>query len=103
MRKSSSMLVAIAGLAALGIPVATSINTAPVEGRSARSVEQAASKSATTRTVEVSSAIERAVFGGYYSRAGRRTYPGRGWPVAHDRRMARKRRNQSRNRAAHRR
>lgn len=43
-------------------------------------------------------AFRAAVGGGWR----RRTYPGLGWPVAHDRRMARKKRNQRRNRSAHR-
>jgi hypothetical protein len=46
--------------------------------------------------------IEGAFFGGHSSRAGGRTFPGYGWSVAHDRRQAKKRRNQARNRRAQR-
>ncbi|MEL4181220.1 hypothetical protein [Roseateles sp. PN1] len=45
--------------------------------------------------------LERA-FLGRYGIKSRPSYPGYGWSVAHDRRMARKARNKARNRAAHR-
>jgi hypothetical protein len=61
---------------------------------------QQADKGSSPAKVESRSAIERAIYGGYS--ATRSRYPAKGWSVAHDRRMARKRFNQAKNRRAHR-
>lgn len=46
--------------------------------------------------------LERAFLSGHGRSANRRTFPGLGWTVAHDRRQAKKRRNRIRNRRAQR-
>jgi hypothetical protein len=52
------------------------------------------------RTAERGSGTDRAIAGGYglAGATGTKRWPGRGWSVAHDRRMAKKRRNQLKNR-----
>lgn len=66
-------------------------------------VGTSAAKTLPAPRVAERNAIERAMFGGYgYGGSGPRRWPGRGWSVAHDRRMARKRRNKLANRKAQR-
>lgn len=69
------------------------------QGTQTRSVANPANK---LLGLDEFSAISKALFGGYGRRGNRHRWPGLGWSVRQGQRMAKKRRNQQRNRKAHR-
>jgi len=92
MLKTRSALLGAAALAAMALAPAALMATAVDATPSARATATKAAPqhgSATPTSPEQRAAWLR-VRGSFH---GRRTWPGRGWTVAHDRRMARKRRN----------
>lgn len=101
MRNSRSSILgiaALASLAAFGSQLNTNIlgSGASVTSSSGHNADKSSPSKLAT-----SNAIERAIYGGYGSSSSFRHH-GKGWSVAQDRRMARKRRNQAKNRRAHR-
>ncbi len=100
MRNSRSSILGAAALAALAFGLPTS-GAFVGSGVSANSSGGHQADKGSPSKLATSNAVERAIYGGYGSSSSRR-HQGKGWPIAHDRRMARKRRNQAKNRRAHR-
>lgn len=98
MRKATLALAGMAMMAAGGMaPIPTT--SAPVARATTPQVQD---QPATPRSV-ATSPEQRAILQAWKAlRSTRRTYPTQGWSVMHDRRMARKKRNRTANRAAHR-
>lgn len=100
MRKGTHVLAAALALAAMGTQVAV---VSPGTGeREVRAAGHAATSSKATPAQNTTTATERAAWlrtrGTHWLR---QTYPRPGWSVKQGQRAARKRRNQQRNRRAH--
>lgn len=103
--RSTAALLAIAALTGIGV---TASNEGPIQDQ--RLVVDQGQATQSTRGTEQNSpsrlgernGITKTIFGGYGSWRPKRRKQGPGWTHAHVQRMARKARNQRRNKAAHR-
>lgn len=102
MRNSRASLFGTLAAAALAAGLAPGSVVIAGGGTAASESRDSVSTKATNKATRLPATPSlESIFGrGFPASAGSRTWPGLGWPVAHDRRMARKRRNVLKNRRA---
>lgn len=101
---SRSAALAALAMAAMAGPFVTSTSTTQASGATAAESGKGAQPSGKAMGLKDAAKrqLERAFLGGFGVSSSRRRFPGQGWSVAQDRRMAKKQRNRARNRRAQR-